>query len=461
MAKKPKAKVRQQTSKNLRRNLLFIPLVALVIKFIWLAVIPGHGMLGADGENYLSAVEGLYKDGIFSTVTNLHYWPAGYSILIWLFSLIHKSAAVTIMGVLQTILYCAGCAYFVDQIRRTRLQRFSYGIALILAFNPTLSLNSMALGYETPTASLILLGFGLLINNYLKNSNKVLNKDVLLAGVSFTVASFMQPRLMIIGFVFALIWGFAQYGKKSALIFIALVVGITLVGPAFMVVRNEKAMGFTAISTNLGTTMRLGAGPGATGGYSNKNEHPVPCTEIQGNAAQIDQHTTLCVMKWYLSNPSESLGLFIRKGIYFWSPWFGPVANGTMARNPWLKIDPVVNMAKTQDGFNTVYGNTGKLVSWIWLIGQIFFLYWGFKFLWSANGLERLIGISALFPILLSWATALLTIGDHRFRIPTMGLSLFLQIVGFMALFGGKSRLVGSQTPLRWKTFERNANLQP
>ena len=48
MAKKPKAKVRQQTSKNLRRNLLFIPLVALVIKFIWLAVIPGHGMLGAD-----------------------------------------------------------------------------------------------------------------------------------------------------------------------------------------------------------------------------------------------------------------------------------------------------------------------------------------------------------------------------------------------------------------------------
>jgi len=132
-----------------------------------------------------------------------------------------------------------------------------------------------------------------------------------------------------------------------------------------------------------------------------------------------------------------------------------------MARNPWLKIDPVVNMAKTQDGFNTVFGNMGKLVSWIWLVGQVFFLYWGFKFLWSVNGLERLIGISALFPILLSWATALLTIGDHRFRIPTMGLSLFLQIVGFMALFGGKSRLVGSQTPLRWKTFERNANLQP
>ena len=461
MAKKPKPKVRQQTNKNFRRNLFLIPLTALVIKLIWLAVIPGHGMLGADGENYLSAVEGLYKDGIFSTATNLHYWPAGYSILIWIFSLLHKSAAVTIMGILQSILYFAACAYFVDQIRRTRLQRFSIAIALILAFNPTLSLNSMAIGYETPTASLILFSFGFLINNYLNNSNKVFNKNVFFAGICFSCASFMQPRLMILAFAMALIWGFAQYGKKLAIIFISLVVGLTLMSPVFMVFRNEKAMGFTAISTNLGTTMKLGAGPGATGGYSNKNEHPVPCTEIKGNAAQIDQHTTFCVLKWYISNPSESLGLFIRKAIYFWSPWFGPVANGTMARNPWLKIDPFVNMAKTQEGFNTVYGNTGKLVSWFWLIAQLFLLIWGFKFLWSSNGLERLLGLSAFIPVLLSWATALLTIGDHRFRIPTMGLSLFLQIVGFMALLGGKSRLVGSQTPLRWKTFERNANLHP
>ena len=461
MAKKPKPKVRQQTSKNFRRNLFLIPLTALVIKLIWLAVIPGHGMLGADGENYLSAVEGLYKDGIFSTATNLHYWPAGYSILIWLFSLLHKSAAVTIMGILQSILYFTGCAYFVDQIRRTRLQRFSIAIALILAFNPTLSLNSMAIGYETPTASLILFGFGFLISNYLNSSNKVFNKNVFFAGVCFSLASFMQPRLMIIGFATALIWGFAQYGKKSALIFLSLVVAITLIGPAFMVFRNEKAMGFASISTNLGNTMKLGAGEGATGGYGSPNRKDIPCETLVGNAAQQDSQLTKCVLKWYLTNPSETFGLFIRKAIYFWSPWFGPVANGTMARNPWLKIDPFVNMAKTQEGFNTVYGNTGKLVSWLWLIAQLFLLFWGFRFLWNSNGLERLLSLSAFIPVLLSWATALLTIGDHRFRIPTMGLSLFLQIIGFMALFGGKSRLVGSQTPLRWKTFERNANLHP
>ena len=78
MAKKPKAKVRQQTSKNLRRNLLIIPSIVLLAKFIWIAAMPGHGLLGADGENYLSALDGLIKDGFTSDARNLHYWPAGY-----------------------------------------------------------------------------------------------------------------------------------------------------------------------------------------------------------------------------------------------------------------------------------------------------------------------------------------------------------------------------------------------
>lgn len=461
MAKKPKPKVRQHANKNFRRNLFLIPLTALVIKLIWLAVIPGHGILGADGENYVNASNSLLKDGLFSTAANLHYWPAGYPILILIISLFHMPTLVTFVGICQTLLYFFACVYFVEQIGRTRLKRFSYAIALILAFNPTLSLNSMSIGYETPTASLILISLGLFTSNYLKNSNQVFSKEVILSGLCFSIASFMQPRLILVGISMALIWGISQYRKKSFLVFLLLVIAITFVGPTFMILRNEKAMGFFAISTNLGRTMQLGAGDSATGGYTNDLSTQVNCEVSEGNAAYVDNQLQRCVLNWYLSNPKKAFGLFIRKAIYFWSPWYGPVANGTMARNPWLKIDPVVNMAKTQEGFNTVYGNTGKLVSWLWLIAQLFLLIWGFKFLWNANGLERLLSLSAFIPVLLSWATALLTIGDHRFRIPTMGLSLFLQIVGFMALFGGKSRLVGSQTPLRWKTFERNANLPP
>jgi hypothetical protein len=37
-------------------------------------------------------------------------------------------------------------------------------------------------------------------------------------------------------------------------------------------------------------------------------------------------------------------------------------------------------------------------------------------------------------PVVISWLVSMGTIGDHRFRIPTMSLSLFLQVIGYFAL---------------------------
>ena len=49
----------------------------------------------------------------------------------------------------------------------------------------------------------------------------------------------------------------------------------------------------------------------------------------------------------------------------------------------------------------------------------------------------------ALVVILASWAVTLVSIGDHRFRLPIMGMSLFLQAVGLKTLFkGGKAQVV-------------------
>jgi hypothetical protein len=42
-----------------------------------------------------------------------------------------------------------------------------------------------------------------------------------------------------------------------------------------------------------------------------------------------------------------------------------------------------------------------------------------------------------------SWAITLISIGDHRFRLPVMGMSLFLQAIGLKTLFqGGKPAMV-------------------
>ena len=138
-----------------------------------------------------------------------------------------------------------------------------------------------------------------------------------------------------------------------------------------------------------------------------------------------------------------TLKLFYNKSLYFWSPWFGPEANGTMARNPWLTIHPFKNMTKTQDGINLLYGNFGKLISWLWLIGGILFLIFGFWTLYKERREIRLIATIALSIVVCSWLVTLISIGDHRFRLPIMTVSLFLQAVGIKTLFArGKSQIV-------------------
>ena len=137
---------------------------------------------------------------------------------------------------------------------------------------------------------------------------------------------------------------------------------------------------------------------------------------------------------WDLKNPDKSIILAAKKAVFFWSPWFGPEANGTMVRNPWLKINPVKNGIKTQQNHDVVYGALGKTVSWLWIIGQVLFLFIGLTWLWRMGGIEKLTAKLAAAPVILGWLISMGPIGDHRFRLPQMGLSLFLQAAGFIAL---------------------------
>ena len=114
-----------------------------------------------------------------------------------------------------------------------------------------------------------------------------------------------------------------------------------------------------------------------------------------------------------------------------------------MARNPWLTINPLKNIASTQDGFNLVNGGFGKVISWLWLLGGLALLLYGYLTLWRQNSLERFIANMAMIAISTNWLISLVSIGDHRFRIPIMGLSLFLQAIGLKTLLrGGKPAMV-------------------
>jgi hypothetical protein len=180
--------------------------------------------------------------------------------------------------------------------------------------------------------------------------------------------------------------------------------------------------------------MRIGAGPETSGGYERTGPE-VPC-EPQAPATTVtDNEIVVCVVKWYLTNPVDTARLSFNKALFFWSTWSGPEVEGTMARNPWLKISPAHQVAiGSQAGRDFVYGPFGILVSWGWILGQMIFLFVGYRVLRKIGTDEKFLARIALTPVAVSWLISIGTIGDHRFRIPTMSMSIFLQVVAFLAI---------------------------
>ena len=457
MASKSK-RAKMAPKENLQRKFLLwafaVFLIKLAIIFRIQGINAGSGdrvyfvdgaWLGADGENYLMGYNALLKDGVFSPESILNYWPAGYPLLILFLSILGKSWVLTTLSIVQSFIFSYAVYFFAKELSKTRLKKFAYLALLLILFNPTLSLSSIAVGYESLTASGLLLCVGLVIKSFVEKDNKKFVRYLIISSAIFGLLSFVQPRLLVTGLLINLTWVIVWQGYKAGALMIALSLAITLFFPATLIYRNNQAMGINSISTNLGVTMNIGAGDNATGGYM-KEGYGVEC-DLSGTSSQQDNQRVRCVLNWYLSNPIKSVELFYNKSIYFWSPWYGPVANGTMARNPWLTINPLKDIVSTQDGFNLVYGGFGKVISWLWLLGGLALLLFGYFTLWRQNSLERFIGNLAMVAITTNWLITLFTIGDHRFRIPIMGLSLFLQVIGLKTLLkGGKAPMVDGPT---------------
>ena len=437
MASKSKRdlKIKAKANKKLDFYLYAIPLVALFVKIIVMANTPGHGWLGADGDSYLSAVDGLIAQGYFSDKEILSYWPAGYPILIWMLTKVSLVNLGWLISLTQSFFYAYSSYYFTKQLSQTKLRNFVIPVAIVIAINPTLSLSSLSVGYESPIASCMMMILGLILKSKLPTSGSGFKRLVLGVGSFSALATFMQPRWILTSVVIAAIWALTTTSRKQQAIILVAVIGVMAIAPVALVQRNSVAFQKNIISTNLGITMSIGAGPETSGGYKHVGPN-VPCAANVPASKVSDSELTKCVLKWYLQNPTDTLRLSANKSFFFWSPWVGPMANGTMARNPWQKINPIVKVGSSSKAANDlINGNFGKATSVVWVLGGILLMVAGFIWLFSSRGLLRDLGILALAPVAISFLVSLGTIGDHRFRLPTMPLSLFLQVLGAVALY--------------------------
>ena len=433
-----KSKIARQViakkDKKVNFYLIAIPVFGFVVKLITMMNTPNGGWLGADGENYFSGVDGLLADGYFSDKSILSYWPAGYPILLWGLAKISVTQIIWLISITQTLFYAYASYYFVKQLRDTKLRPYLFLIGLALAFNPTLSLSSMAVGYESPIAACMLMVVGLIIKSKQSPHDRGLVIRVLGVGGFSALASFMQPRWILTTIVIAVVWALMYKSRKVQALILVGVVGVMAIAPAILLQRNIASIDKPVISTNLGVTMKIGAGPQTTGGYKRTGPE-VPCEPVPPATTVSDNDVVKCVIKWYIANPVKAGKLFVKKGWYYWTPWSGPYGNGTMARNPWLKVNPIMDIARgSQSGNDLVYKSVGKGISFLWVIGGISLFFIGFFWLRSMKGIYANLAWLTGIPVVISWLVSMGTIGDHRFRIPTMSLSLFLQVIGYFAL---------------------------
>jgi hypothetical protein len=464
-------KKRMQASKKTRakgsqlRAIILFSAAVFLIKVIWLSSQQGRGLLGADGENYLNALSGLLEDGLFSEQGLLSYWPAGYPILMWPLAELSFNNLAFLVGTLQSLIFAVSVIFFSFELSKSSLKKFTWPAVLILSLSPTFTLNSVVIGYEVTSAVLFLLVIALYMRLIRIDKRSIFNWEISLAALAISVSCFMQPRIILLALGLFIPFAIYHYRGRAIPLFLAFSLFIVAIAPAILIFRNTQAQGFAAISTNLGVTMNIGAGPKATGGYTSQVTG-VDCEPIEGDAAEQDSHKVGCVLKWYLKNPGASLKLFINKFFFHWSPWFGPLGNGTMARNPWLKFHPFAETVKTQEGYEMAYGNVGKAFSWIWVLGSLALMVYGFIALRRRGGLSTLLAWALFIPVLLNTASSMGTIGDHRFRIPTLSLSLLLQLFGAYALFSRKSFRRGIDGPVRlarglnWKGGGQGDNLR-
>ena len=424
----------EKSDLRLHTYLIAIPLIALFIKFIVMGNIQAGGWLGADGENYTAGVDGLIKDGFFSEEPKLSYWPAGYPILLWPIAAFSVSKFFYIVSFLQSIFFAFSTYFFTNKLRNSSLKFLAFWVSILISFNPTLSLSSLAVGYEAPIASCFMMIAGLILATFNQPLDKKFWIAVACVGGWFALATFMQPRFLLIAIIVALMWALKVVGTKNRIRIAALITAIMMVAPAIMIYRNSVVIDKATISTNLGVTMRIGAGPETSGGYARKGPE-VPCEPKAPATTVSDNDLVICVVKWYLANPFDTARLSLNKALFFWSPWSGPKVEGTMARNPWLKISPVQQISVgSQSGRDFMYSWFGVAVSYGWIIGQMLFLFMGYRSLRKLGPDERFFANVVVTPVVLSWLISIGTIGDHRFRIPTMSMSIFLQVVAFVAI---------------------------
>ena len=441
----PSRNLSQSINQRFSLHLIISSLAILLVKLLLILNLPFGAWLGADGESYVDYARKISEYGLF--VKGIIYWPAGYPIFIWVSEFFSHYESFFILTILQTVFFSFSMWFFSKNLMTTKIRNVTLYIFYFISLNPTLSLTSISIGYESICASCLILFVAFFLRDFCEAGKLNHPRNILFASFLAGLASSMQPRL-IPGFVISIfIWVLFKYKQERfRLLIYKFVISLLLFSllPTGLIMRNYVAEQSPVLSANLGVNMVIGAGPTATGHYGSGSPNLV-CDDLPSTEVELDRARTRCAINWYLKNPLKFFELSVSKSTALWSPWWGPLAAGTMARNPYINFHPVRSFINTQDQFNVVIGPFGKGFAWLLILGNWLLMILGFRKLLRLGLEEKILAYFAASVIIGTWLVTLVTFGDHRFRLPIMPLSLSLAVIGLFSFqknkFDSPSRL--------------------
>ena len=168
--------------------------------------------LGADGENYLTGYIELTKDGFFSNASILNYWPAGYPLVIYILSFLSGAWALKLLAILQSFFFSFAVLIFAKQLYKTRIKKYALLVLILILVNPTLSLSSLTVGYESLASSGLILSIAIVIKDLVEKNNENFFKFLVLNSLIVSFVSFIQPRFLVSGFSIIMFWLFYKKG---------------------------------------------------------------------------------------------------------------------------------------------------------------------------------------------------------------------------------------------------------
>ena len=433
MASKRLVKQSNKKAKARLTHLTSLTFIVLVIKLILVARSNQSTWLGADGESFIANAGIISKEGFFSSNASLMYFAGGYSFLLFLLNIFGTTALPYLVILIQTASYSFAVWVLTRQLLKLPISAIAIPFAYISLLNPTLSLSSLQIGYESPVATIFIAVVALLLIDLSQESVKKLKWPFLLGSGLLGFTAFLQPKFILSGLAVLIIWTIARKPSKATALVMALSILSFAVLPASLSIRSQVAVGSWIPASSLGNVAAFGAGPNATGHGSTDTGLVCDTTGLSPESASNAKFK--CAVKWYLTNPMPAAELIASKSVMFWSPWAGPLAEGSQGRNLYNRFHPVLEMVQSQEGYDFVAGPFGRFLAWTWLLGGLFVLFLGFYSLWKVNRVTRYLGSSAMTIVLTSWLIAAGTQGDHRYRVPIMGMSLLLQISGWNFMF--------------------------